>query len=342
MVIVMTWNFHPKPQTKPITIREAFRGLNESEPCPIVMPEYIRKVAREITPGDFNSDKVKPILAKHNNGKTGGFMSLKRLSWHKESCTLIKSSHWGNIGIIHPNGERFINEAELKRVGSFPDDFIFPDSLGFKNVIERIGNSVPPNLMRAIAENIKNSPFLRDTDRLTAIDTFSGCGGSSLGLKLAGYDERLAVEWDDNASATYRVNFPDTPLYHGDIAKLSLEKAIKLSGLRLGELDLLTGSPPCQGFSVAGKRNLYDDRNQLFKEYCRFLQGFKPKAFVMENVPGMIRGHMKQVALNIYKELRSCEYEVRGQVLNAKYYGVPQSRERVILVGVRSDLVQRH
>jgi site-specific DNA-cytosine methylase len=336
------WNFHPKPQTKPITVREAFKGLDENEPCPIAMREYVQKVALEITPGDFASDKIKPIIAKYNNGKTGGFMSLIRLSWNRESCTIIKSSHWGTTGIIHPNGERFINEVELKRLGSFPDDFVFPESLGFKNVIERIGNSVPPLLMKAIAENLKNSPFLENTDRPTVIDTFSGCGGSSLGLKLAGFDERLAVEWNDQSATTYRANFPEVPLYHGDIAKLSLEKAIALSGISLGDLDLLTGSPPCQGFSVAGKRNLHDDRNQLFREYCRFLQGFKPKAFVAENVPGMIRGHMKRVALDIYSELRSCGYKVRGQVLNAKYYGVPQSRERVILIGVRDDLVQRY
>jgi site-specific DNA-cytosine methylase len=336
------WTFHPRPQTKPVTVREAFAGLDENEPCPIAIPEWMRKVAGEMVAGDFNSDRIKPIIAKYKNGKTGGFMAIKLLSWDKPSCTLIKFKNWEAGGIIHPNRKRFVNERELARLASFPDDFIFPPSLGFKNVIERVGNCVPPLLMKAIAENLRLSPFLQDTDRPTVIDTFSGCGGSSLGLHLAGYDERLAVEWDNKAAATYRSNFPDVPLYHGDIKELSPDRAVELSGVKPGDLDLFTGSPPCQGFSVSGKRELHDDRNQLFREYCRLLDAFKPKAFVMENVKGMISGHMKPIALSIYSELRSCGYEVRGQVLNAKYYGVPQSRERVILVGVRKDLVQKH
>jgi len=172
----------------------------------------------------------------------------------------------------------------------------------------------------------------------TVISTFAGCGGSSLGYKLAGYRELLAVDWDDNAVATFRLNFPEVPVYHGDIAKLSVEECLHLAGIGPGELDVLDGSPPCQGFSTAGKRKLTDPRNRLFMEFARLLRGLQPRAFVMENVSGMVKGAMKQVYLQIMAELRSCGYRAKGELMNAMYFNVPQSRERVIIIGVREDL----
>jgi len=155
---------------------------------------------------------------------------------------------------------------------------------------------------------------------------------------MAGFKELLAVEWDDNAVQTFKLNFPDVPVYHGDIGKLTGEKCMELAGIKRGELDVLDGSPPCQGFSTAGKRKFDDPRNSLFKEYARLIQELQPKVFVMENVTGMIKGVMKQAYLQIIKTLRECGYKAKGQVLNAMYYNVPQSRERVIIIGVREDL----
>jgi len=172
----------------------------------------------------------------------------------------------------------------------------------------------------------------------TVISTFAGCGGSSLGYKLAGFRELLAVEWDDNAVETFKLNFPDVPVYHGDIAKLTGAECMKLAGIRPGELDVFDGSPPCQGFSTAGKRKFDDPRNSLFREFARLLRELQPKAFVMENVTGMVKGYMKQAYLTIIAELRACGYRCKGEVLNAMYFNVPQSRERVIIIGVRNDL----
>lgn len=155
---------------------------------------------------------------------------------------------------------------------------------------------------------------------------------------MAGGKVLLAVEWDDNAVETYRLNHQGTKVFHGDIAKLSVEDALALSGLQPGELDIFDGSPPCQGFSTAGKRDFNDDRNQLFREYVRLLRGFKPKCFVMENVSGMVKGKMKLIFVEILKELKASGYNVKARLLNAMYYGVPQSRERMIFVGVREDL----
>ena len=176
------------------------------------------------------------------------------------------------------------------------------------------------------------------TEPFTVISTFSGCGGSSLGYKLAGGKVLLAVEWEDNAVKTYKANHPTTKVYHGDIGKLMVDDVLELTGLKVGELDIFDGSPPCQGFSMTGKRNSNDSRNQLFREYVRLLQGLKPKVFVMENVAGMVKGNMKFLFVEILKELKSCGYNVKAKILNAKNYQVPQSRERMIFIGVREDL----
>lgn len=178
----------------------------------------------------------------------------------------------------------------------------------------------------------------RATDAPTVISTFAGAGGSSLGYSMAGFRELLAVEWDDNAVATFKLNFPGVPVYHGDIAKLTVKEVLQRTGLHPGQLDVFDGSPPCQGFSTAGKRDFNDDRNQLFREYVRLLRGLQPKVFVMENVSGMVKGKMKLIFAEIMRELKASGYVVSARLLNAMYFNVPQSRERMIFIGVRKDL----
>lgn len=184
-----------------------------------------------------------------------------------------------------------------------------------------------------------NAPINPDTPRLfTVISTFAGMGGSSLGYKLAGGKVLAAVEWEGNAVATYRLNHKGTIVLHRDIQTVTAEELLELTGLKQGELDIFDGSPPCQGFSTAGKRQIDDPRNSLFKEYVRLLRGLQPKVFVMENVSGMVKGDMKHVFAIAMRELKASGYQVKCQLLNAMYFGVPQSRERVIFIGVRNDL----
>lgn len=178
----------------------------------------------------------------------------------------------------------------------------------------------------------------RESDAPTVISAFAGCGGSLTGYLMAGYRDLLAIEWDDNAVETLRLNWPDLDIYHGDIKDISVEDVLKRTGLKVGELDVLDGSPPCQGLSTAGKRIMSDPRNQLFREYVRLLRGLQPKTFVMENVTGMVKGKMKLIFVEILKELKASGYQVRAAKLNAKYFHVPQSRERIIFIGVRNDL----
>ena len=172
----------------------------------------------------------------------------------------------------------------------------------------------------------------------TFISTFAGCGGSSLGYKWAGFRELLAIEWDKKIANIFKLNFPDISVIVKDIKEVTSEEIFKLCNIKLGELDLLDGSPPCQGFSTAGKRKVLDTRNDLFLEFKRLIVELQPKVFVMENVSGVAKGIMKGKFIEIMKELKSTNYNVKYKQLNAKFYNVPQSRERLIWIGVRKDL----
>lgn len=250
--------------------------------------------------------------------------------------TLTKTS--SDFQLKTKSGIRNLTIEEATRIASFPATFQWTDA---KHGRERIGNSVPPKFMQAIAQHISAVLLLASSTPFMVVSTFAGCGGSSLGYRNAGGKVLAAIEWDDNAVATYRLNHQGTPVLHRDIATVTIEELLGLTGLQIGELDILDGSPPCTGFSTAGKRQFDDPRNSLFKEFVRLLQGLQPKVFVMENVSGMVKGNMKHIFAIIMRELKASGYQVRCQLMNAMYFGVPQSRERVIFIGVRNDLFSR-
>ena len=182
-----------------------------------------------------------------------------------------------------------------------------------------------------------------------AISTFSGCGGSSLGYKMAGFRILYANEFIPAAQETYRANHKGTILDTRDIRKVQPADILGTIGMKPGELDLMDGSPPCASFSTAGKREAgwgqvkkYSDTKQrtddLFFEFTRLLTGIQPKVFVAENVSGLVKGTAKGYFLEILAALKACGYRVRCKVLDAQWLGVPQSRQRTIFVGVRQDL----
>lgn len=184
----------------------------------------------------------------------------------------------------------------------------------------------------------------------SAISTFSGCGGSSLGYKMAGFRVLWASEFIPAAQDTYRANHPATILDTRDIRNVQASDILGAIGMEPGDLDLFDGSPPCASFSTAGKREAgwgkvkaYSDTKQrtddLFFEYSRLVKGVQPKVFVAENVSGLVKGTAKGYFLEILAELKSCGYAVSAKLLDAQWLGVPQMRQRVIFVGVRNDLV---
>lgn len=184
---------------------------------------------------------------------------------------------------------------------------------------------------------------------LNAISTFSGCGGSSLGYKMAGFKVLWANEFIPAAQDTYRANHPNTILDCRDIRQIQAQEVLDAIGVQPGELDLFDGSPPCASFSTAGKREAgwgkvkqYSDTKQrtddLFFEYTRLLQGIQPKVFVAENVSGLVKGTAKGYFLEILAALKDCGYNVKAKLLDAQWLGVPQMRQRIIFIGVRNDL----
>ena len=173
----------------------------------------------------------------------------------------------------------------------------------------------------------------------TVISLFAGCGGSSLGYLMAGFQELLAVDFDPLACKTFQLNFPDVPCWTTDIRELSGEKILNECGLKKGELDVLDSSPPCQGFSgMRGKRRIGDPRNLLPFEVVRLLRELRPRMFVMENVPYMAMGQAKGIFRELMCAFRDVGYDVECRLLDAAFYNVPQTRKRLIWLGTRDNL----
>jgi DNA (cytosine-5)-methyltransferase 1 len=172
---------------------------------------------------------------------------------------------------------------------------------------------------------------------LTIISLFAGCGGSLLGYREAGYKELLAVDFDKRCGETINANFPGVDFWDANLREVSPDALLKRCGIGKSELSVLDGSPPCQGFSISGKRRASDKRNTLIGIFGKFVLGIMPKVFVMENVKGLIQGEKKRILWDFTRLLES-DYEMAAKVLNAKWYGVPQSRLRVFCVGIRCDL----
>ena len=173
---------------------------------------------------------------------------------------------------------------------------------------------------------------------MNVIDLFAGCGGLSLGFEMAGFNIPLAIEKDEWASETYKKNHPHTNIITDDITKITdldslLSKTTKVDGI--------IGGPPCQGFSLSGNRDKNDPRNSLFMDFVRFVKFYKPKFFVMENVTGILSMKTKENKLVknlILEEYDKAGYNVEIFKLNAAEFGVPQSRIRVVFIGIRKDL----
>lgn len=171
--------------------------------------------------------------------------------------------------------------------------------------------------------------------RPIAISLFAGAGGCSLGFRQAGYDIRFATDIDRDAVESYRRNFPRTACEAGDIHGLGPEELLKRVGLRVGELDMLLGGPPCQGFSSAGVKSGEDPRNSLVRHYVRLLEGIRPKWFVMENVEGLLTNDGGVHVRDAVAAFLEAGYAVNLEKVYAQGYGVPQRRKRVLIVGNR-------
>lgn len=175
--------------------------------------------------------------------------------------------------------------------------------------------------------------------RPIGIDLFAGAGGLSLGFEQAGFDIAAAVEIDPIHCATHEYNFPDTKMICASVVDLAGEEIRVRAGIEGCEIDVVFGGAPCQGFSMIGKRALDDQRNQLVFHYVRLVRELKPKYCVFENVKGLTLGKHAQFLTELMDALEEAGYKVLRpyQVLNASNFGVPQSRDRLFLIGARND-----
>jgi len=179
---------------------------------------------------------------------------------------------------------------------------------------------------------------------LTAIDLFCGAGGLTEGLKQAGFKVLGGVELNKNAAHTYRLNHEESLCFEGDIRELSADEIFKKLNLNKGELDLLAGCPPCQGFSTLRTRKKVlaheDDRNDLIFEFLRLIKDLMPKAIMLENVPALAKDFRIQVFLEELSSLGYLVDDTTVKIENAADYGVPQRRKRLIIKASRVGKIE--
>lgn len=169
--------------------------------------------------------------------------------------------------------------------------------------------------------------------KYTFIDVFSGCGGLSCGLELAGMKCLLGIDFNKDAIETFKLNHKDAEAFCGDVRDLSSKKIRELT--KGAEIDFVVGGPPCQGFSTVGKGESDDPRNFLFLEFVRIVREVKPKGILIENVTGLLAEKNKKVLAKIFSIFQDLGYELDARVLSADEYGVAEKRRRTIIVGTK-------
>ena len=172
---------------------------------------------------------------------------------------------------------------------------------------------------------------------MNVIDLFAGCGGLSKGFLDAGFDVIVGVDNDQAALNTFEKNHNGAVAMNADLSKQETFDEIKrIAGEK--EIDVIVAGPPCQGFSLSGPRNFDDDRNKLYLAVIEMVRQFNPKAFIIENVPGMATLYGGQIKEEILRRFRNMGYNVESKILCAADFGVPQMRKRLIFMGIREDI----
>lgn len=175
-------------------------------------------------------------------------------------------------------------------------------------------------------------------NKLTVIDLFCGAGGLSEGFRQAGFHVLIGQDYDEAAGATFAATHPEAKFIGGPIQDITPQQLLKAAGLGRGEVDVIVGGPPCQGYSVYNhQRGEMDPRAGLFREYLRIVEGIQPRWLVMENVTGITSIAGGKIVEEIFKGIEGLGYRVEMKILRAEEYGVPQERRRVFFIATRTD-----
>lgn len=272
------------------------------------------------------SERLKKIA------KTGGRTTLYgRIDYNKPAYTITTYfNRPGNGTYVHPVHNRVISVREAARFQSFDDSYYF---YGNKtSLLKQVGNAVPVLLGEAIGKQI-----VKKTGLNKSLDLFCGAGGLTSGFRKAGIKSVMGTDFDKNACITFKINNTESNTLCADITKDETKKQI-IEYINQNNVDIICGGPPCQGFSLAGKRFIDDPRNQLFKDYIYIVNKVRPKLVIMENVEGLLtfqNGEIYNQIISLYKEMG---YKVEGRLLLASEYGVPQKRKRVIIIAIKKEL----
>jgi Alw26I/Eco31I/Esp3I family type II restriction m6 adenine DNA methyltransferase len=285
-------------------------------------------------PESIPSKRLDQIRESFKRGEGSRSTFYGRLRAESPSYTI--NTHFnrpGNGCHIHPSQDRVLSQREAARLQSFPDRFHFVGPQGIVN--KQIGNAVPPLLAYQIAGQLGKPGVF--------VDLFSGAGGLGLGFTWAGWQSLVANDIESRFLATYRLNVHDNTIL-GSISDPSTLQEIVSRARAFRKQHprkpfWIIGGPPCQGFSTAGhKRSMEDERNHLFADYCKVLTELQPDGFVFENVTGLLNMQKGKVFEVVKEAFKSVMPGVKGWLLSADEFAVPQRRKRVFLIGtVDSD-----
>jgi DNA (cytosine-5)-methyltransferase 1 len=291
-----------------------------------------------------------------------------RLDRNKVSPTMVPGN---NAFPVHPILHRSLTPREAARIQSFPDSHIFTGPR--KEQCTLVGNAVPPLMAANIAlsvlkhieadnlEEVSNDLFLKKhkkiepkednilknnkKNKLTFIDLFSGAGGIGVGFEQAGFEHVFSADFDQSVAKTFKHNNPNIPFIEGDLSDKKIFNDIK-DRFSSKEIDIIVGGPPCQGFSMFGKRRFVnskdynvhdDDRNKLIFTYLDYVKHFKPKWFLMENVQGLTTLDGGSFLKALIIEIEKLGYNNHDyKIINTADYGVPQKRKRFVLIANRT------
>lgn len=306
-------------------------------------------------------------LRRKNFGNT-----YKRLHRDKPSLTLVPGN---NAFPIHPVSDRSLSPREAARLQTFPDHHVFYGSRAEQ--CKLVGNAVPPLLAQRIAESIlkhviegssqsntnkrtqvtelkprlasagKFRSNIKSSNGMNAVSFFTGIGGLMLGFQNAGFRIRASYDMKNSVCRNIAMNFPKVPHYRADVSQMNIEDIRAHIGSE--PVDVVFGGPPCQGFSIFGKRRFVntknhkpedDERNEVSLKFVDLAVALSPRVIFLENVKGFLSTHRgnSSYAAVIQEKLKRAGYQSELRVINCAAHGVPQLRERLILVACREGI----